>query len=270
MDLIAVIAASAIASLAIFYIIRYYWTRSVDQLVEVDIGQAKTPAIVKLRRWMMKPPKNDYIRLSHINVKNSLPETAYGFRIAQGVSIIVGFAILPLAAINMTFIFISLVFIGMGLFYMPHYCKQIVTERELEWYKGFNLYHEIAIESETDVISSVFFRLEPTIGSLEVKEGLRTIINDIGTGNSRAIIDYPFPIVRKLEKILANLESGDSAANAALQTFYKDTYRDYKFRIVKILAQTANKAVASTLPFLMISLVVALIVPLILQFVQNI
>lgn len=270
MNLIAVLAASAIASLCIWYIIRYYWTRSVDQLVEVNIGQAKTPAIARLRNWMTLPPKNDYVRLSHINVKNSLPETSYGFRVAQGVSVILGVALLPLAALNMTFILISLVFIGLGLFYMPYYCKQIVVERELEWYKGFNLYHEIAIESETDVISSVFFRLEPTIPSLEVKEGLRAIISDISTGGSQTINDYPFPIVRKLEKILANLESGDSTANAALKSFYKDTYRDYKFRIVKILAQTANKAVASTLPFLMISLVVALIVPLILQFVQNI
>lgn len=269
MYILTTIIAILVGCLAIWYIIRYFWTKSVGQLEEVNVGQNSDAMVVKLRQWMNQVPKNDYVRLSHINSRNSLPNSSFGFRFAQGITVGIAILTAPLIFVSIVFLPLPFVFLFLGLFYMPYYCKQIIAERELEWYKSFNLYHEIAIEAETDVMSSVFFRLEPSIKSEEVREGIRSIISDVNTGSTKTIDDYPFPIVRKFEKIVRDLENGDGSASSAIRGFYQDTYRDYKFRIVKILAQTANKAVASTLPFLMVSLVIALLIPLVVQFLQN-
>ena len=263
MELIIGITTSLVGALSLWFIARYFYIKASGEIETAVIGQESFP--VRVHKFFNTAPATDYIRLSHINVANSLPESVFGFRLAQLIVIALGLVSAVLIPLNMIFALLPIMFIGLGAWYMPQYCKGIVNERELEWYKAFNLYQEIALEAETDVMSSVFFRLEAHIKHKEVREGIRTILEDISSGGDRTARDYPFPIVQKLQQILKNLENGDSAAITALNEFYRETYRDYKFKINKILAQTANKAILATLPFLLVSLVVALLVPMIIQ-----
>ena len=174
-------------------------------------------------------------------------------------------------AFSMFGIFISL----LGWFYPSYYYKTVAKEREEEWDKIYEfiwlIKHTAMLYDAKKVCIETKIYIENH--SPQYKEIIRGFSDFNLYWNEETIPEeilrfYNFGIPKELYKILFNMNITGTIPDQNLDNLRSFALNKHNGLIQRVLSNIASLATLASLPFLMLSLVVCLLIPMVLSFMK--
>ena len=172
-----------------------------------------------------------------------------------------------------------MVMVAVICFWYPTYhYKEQVRMREQAWFKIqqhiFKIEEELASNGYKKSLLNVAIYLK-SVGETELAAGLEHMVElwpKSDEETQKAITEfeyqYPFDIPRDLFVLLINAEDSGISAASRLEAFKRTVVMKYQKFADEVLSKIPATATCLSLPFLMISVVVAMLVPAIVQLME--
>ena len=214
------------------------------------------------------------------NAKNPWGLTPTLFRAIRLGSIIIGLLISLLFYILMEgkqFVILGLIISGIGWWYPMYYYKEIAKERENEWDKMYEFIWVIKHSAWLYDAKKVCLETKKYIENhypqyKELISGFNDFYNHWDERSNELpefiLKYYNFPVPKEIYNILFQMQQTGNPPDQSLDNLRVFTLNRHKAKIQKCLSLVASKATIASLPFLMISIIIALLIPMILTVMQ--
>lgn len=186
--------------------------------------------------------------------------------------VIVGLALLPLGFEY------SLFSLGMGIlcfWYPMYYYTSIGNEREAEWNKTYEyiwvIKHNIMLHDPAKAFMNVkLYVAKHAPHNKEIIQGFDDFYKYWNTEQIDPYIErfYPFSVTREIYQIVFNMYQTGDFPEESLNSLRSFIINAQNLTVEKTLSAVSGQATIYSLPFLMISVIVALMVPLVLQIIS--
>lgn len=170
---------------------------------------------------------------------------------------------------------ISILLVGVGFicfFYPTHYYKSIAQEREMEWNKMYEYIWVVKNNISMYDPAKAFLEIRDYIAShspqnKEIISGFNDFYQHWNEDEIDSYIKkyYGQPVPRELFQIIFNMHKTGEFPEMSLNSLRQFIINSQDLNVEKTLASVAGKATIFSLPFMMLSVMVALMVPLIYQ-----
>ena len=171
--------------------------------------------------------------------------------------------------------FFFVILTGLSWFYPTYYYKAIAKEREQEWDKMYEFIWLIKYGLMMYDAKKVFIETRKYIESNYPQyEEIITGLSDFGLyWNEKEIPEYikkyyNFSIPKELYTIIFNMVNSGHFPEDNLNSLKEYAINKHNGLIQSVLSNVASKATVFSLPFLMLSVVVALLIPMITTFIE--
>lgn len=172
----------------------------------------------------------------------------------------------------------SMFALGMGIlcfWYPMYYYKAIGDEREAEWNKTYEfiwvLNHNLMLYDPAKVFMNVKMYIETHAShNKEIIQGFEDFYKYWNTEQIDPYIErfYPFSVPREIYQIVFNMNRTGQFPEESLNSLRTFIINAQNLTVEKTLSGVSGKATIYSLPFLMISVIVSLMIPLIFQIVK--
>ena len=164
---------------------------------------------------------------------------------------------------------------GLAWYYPMYYYKAIGNEREAEWNKMYEfiwvIKHNIMLYDPAKAYMNVKIYIEQHAPhDKELIQGFEDFYVYWNEDGIDPYIEqyYPFSIPREITQILFNMTKTGEFPEEQLNSLRQFIINTQDLSVEKILSGVSSKATIFSLPFLMITVIVCLMVPLLLQIVS--
>lgn len=166
--------------------------------------------------------------------------------------------------------------IGIMCFWYPlYYYKAIGNEREAEWNKSYEfiwvIKHNIMLYDPAKAFMNVKMYIEGhSANNKEIIQGFDDFYKYWNTEFIDEYISkfYPFSVTREIYQIIFNMHKTGEFPEDSLNALRIFIINSQNLTVERTLSSVSGKATIFSLPFLMISVILALMVPLIFQVVK--
>lgn len=223
---------------------------SSDRKTEKLFDRAKNP-------WNMSIQKFKQIRF--IGLAIGIPVLAVGY-ILLGIP----YGILP-----------GILVIGFAWVYPSYFYKATGDERELEWNKMYafiwKLKNDLKLYDPKQAFINIRVYLELNFPEdKELIQGFKDFADHWREDEIDEYLKkyYPFSVPKEIIQIAFNSQQTGTSPVNQLDQLRQFTKNQQDKAVIKILANTTSMATASSLPFMLISIIVALAIPMVMQFMK--
>lgn len=161
------------------------------------------------------------------------------------------------------------------VWYPMYYYKSIGSERETEWSKIYEyiwvLKHNLVIYTpEKAYMNTKLYIEEHSPHNKEIIQGFYDFYQYWDNSQIDPYIEqyYPFSITREIVQIVFNMSKTGEFPEDSLNSLRAFIINQQDLMVTKILSSVTGKATIYSLPFLMISVILALMVPLVMQLIN--
>lgn len=242
----------------------------------------------KVKGFVNKMNNNDFVSkfsksLPNSNIvkifnrsKNPWRMTIPTFQFVRYFGLILGiFLSLSLLVFGLEYSLFSL-FIGILCFWYPmYYYKAIGDEREAEWNKTYEfiwvIKHNLMLYDPAKAFNNTkIYIQEHAPHNKEIIQGFSDFYKYWDSEKIDPYIErfYPFSITREIYQIVFNMNKTGEFPEDSLNALRSFIINAQNLSVEKTLSSISGKATIYSLPFLMISVIVSLMVPLIFQIVK--
>lgn len=158
------------------------------------------------------------------------------------------------------------------VYYPLYYYKGIAKEREDEWYKMYEfiwvIKHNLMLYDPAKAyLNTKLYIEEHAPHNKELIQGFDDFYKYWNINGIDPYIDYnyPFPITREITQIIFNTAKTGNFPEESLNSLRYFIINQQDLSVEKCLSKVSTQATLSSLPFLMISVIIALMIPLIMQ-----
>lgn len=173
---------------------------------------------------------------------------------------------------------IALFCIAMGIlsfWYPMYYYKAIGHERESEWNKTYEfiwvIKHNLMIYDPAKAFMNTKIYIQThTPHNKELIQGFDDFYKYWSTDEIHPYISrfYPFSVSREIYQIVFNMSKTGDFPEDSLNSLRSFIINSQNLTVEKTLSAVSGKATIYSLPFLMFSVIIALMVPLVFQIIQ--
>ena len=171
---------------------------------------------------------------------------------------------------------VSICMIGVLCWYYPmYYYKAVGDEREAEWNKMYEfvwvIKHNIMLYGPQKAYMNVKnYIQEHAPHNLEIIQGFDDFYRLWHDDEIDPYIEqyYPFSVPREIVQILFNMHKTGDFPEQQLNSLRQFIINAQDLTVEKILSMVSSKATTFSLPFLMITVIIALMVPLLVQIID--
>lgn len=188
------------------------------------------------------------------------------------------FLILSLASYPIAGLEVSIFMFGLGIlcfWYPMYYYKAIGDEREAEWNKTYEyiwvIKHNITLYDPAKAYMNVKLYIEKHAPhNKEIIQGFEDFYRYWNTDEIDPYIRrfYPFPVTREINQIIFNMHRTGEFPEEELNSLRSFIVNTQNLAVEKTLSSVSGRATIFSLPFLMFSVIIALMIPLIYQILQ--
>lgn len=164
---------------------------------------------------------------------------------------------------------------GLCWYYPMYYYKAIGDEREAEWNKMYEfvwvIKHNIMLYDPQKAYMNVkTYIQEHTPHNKEIIQGFDDFYRLWHDDEIDPYIEqyYPFSVPREITQILFNMHRTGDFPEQQLNSLRQFIINAQDLTVEKILSTVSTKATSFSLPFLMITVIISLMVPLLFQIIQ--
>lgn len=166
--------------------------------------------------------------------------------------------------------------IGILCYWYPmYYYKAIGDEREAQWNKTYEyiwvIKHNITLYDPAKAYMNVKLYIEKHAPhNQEIIQGFEDFYRYWNQDEIDPYIRrfYPFPVTREITQIIFNMHKTGEFPEEALNSLRSFIVNTQNLTVEKTLSSVSGKATMFSLPFLMFSVIIALMVPLIFQILR--
>ena len=173
---------------------------------------------------------------------------------------------------------VGMFWISMGLlcwYYPMYYYRAIGNEREMEWNKMYEfiwvIKHNIMLYDVAKAYMNVKVYLEEHAPhNTELIQGFEDFYKHWSTEEISEYVEryYPFSIPREITQILFNMNKTGEFPEEELNSLRQFIINTQDLAVEKTLSGVSSKATIFSLPFLMITVIISLMVPLVFQIIN--
>lgn len=250
-----------------------------DKLNFKEIGnkndiKSQKERIKALSQNMSKYKKDNHIDMIFRTSKNpwGISKETFQFIRFGGLTLSIILAILALIILDFRY---SLFILAIGIlcvWYPSYYYKAIGEEREAEWGKMYEFIWVIKHNLMLYDPAKSFLNTRDYIKShaphnKEIIQGFDDFYNYWNDKNIDPYIEryYPFSIAREIYQIIFNMSQTGEFPEDQLNALRIFVINTQNLKVEQSLSSVSGKATVFSLPFLMISVIIGLMVPLIVQ-----
>lgn len=173
--------------------------------------------------------------------------------------------------------YVGLIFIlcgGIAYWYPKYYYKAIGDEREMEWNKFYEFLWVVKHNSSLHGPKRTFLEMRNYLlaNAPQNKEMIQAFTDFYEYWDEDQIPEYislyySFPVPRELYQIVFNSNKTGSPSEESLNSLRKFIINAQDLQVNRVLSGVSGKATIFSLPFLMFSVILGLMVPLIMQII---
>ena len=222
------------------------------------------------------PSNNDELTKIFNKAKNPWRMTIATFQFIRFFGLIIGLILAGfLLLFGFEYAIIGLAVGVLSMWYPMYYYKAIGNEREAEWNKSYEfiwvIKHNIMLYDPAKSFMNVKMYIEKHAEhNKEIIQGF----DDFYKYWNAEYIDpyitkfYPFSVTREIYQIIFNMHKTGEFPEDSLNALRIFIINSQNLTVERTLSSVSGKATIFSLPFLMISVIVALMIPLIFQIVK--
>ena len=229
----------------------------------------------RIRQLGSRMPSSD-LEVIFNRAKNPWRMTIPTFQFIRFCGLLAGIVLaIPLSLLD---IYYSIFVIGLGIlcFWYPlYYYKAIGNEREAEWNKMYEfvwvIKHNMMLYDPAKAYMNVKIYIENHAPhNKEIIQGFYDFYSHWNTEEIDPYITrfYPFSVTREITQIIFNMHKTGEFPEDSLNSLRSFIINAQNLTVEKTLSSVSGKATIFSLPFLMISVILALMVPLVMQIIQ--
>lgn len=229
-------------------IVSYLGKKMPDSNLEKIFNRAKNP-------WRMTIPTFQFIRFGGL-----------------ALCLVLAACLIPVG----NYVSIFALLIGVLFFWYPmYYYKAIGDEREAEWNKMYEyiwvVKHNIMLYDPAKAfINTKLYIQEHAPHNKEIINGFQDFYDHWNPDYIDDYIEryYPFSVTREIYQIIFNMNKTGDFPEDQLNALRNFIINSQNLAVEKTLSGVSGKATIYSLPFLMVSVIVALMVPMVMQIMQ--
>ena len=183
---------------------------------------------------------------------------------------LIGLALMPIVKWQFSFMMFAFAFISW--YYPIYYYKAIGREREEEWNKMYEfiwvIKHNIMLYGPAKTYMNVKMYIEEHAPhNLELIQGFSDFYEYWQEDEIHEYVQkyYPFSIPREITQIIFNMNKTGEFPEEELNSLREFIINTQNLSVEKILSGVTSKATLFSLPFLMVTVILALMIPLVVQ-----